>query len=166
MEQQKSDREQSVQPGQLEPSTVRPTHVVTCFLRRNDQNEPRILIVQRSQKVGSYHAQWAGVSGFIEPGVTPDEQAYTEIREETTLQREQVHMRRRGAVVEYIDVEIGRHWYIHPFLFDVLTPDAIQTDWEAVNMRWIDPATLSSYDTVPKLVQVYESAINGEVVGE
>lgn len=160
MEQQKSDGEQREQPA------LRPTHVVTCFLRRTDQGEPRILIVQRSQKVGSYHAQWAGVSGFLEPGVTPDEQAYTEIREETSLQREQVRMRRRGAVVEHNDAEIGRHWYIHPFLFDVLTPNAIQTDWEAVDMRWIDPATLSSYNTVPKLVEVYNSAIHGEVVGE
>lgn len=143
---------------------VRPTHVVTCILRRSDSSEPRILLVQRSQKVGSYHAHWAGVSGFVEPGVTPDEQAYTEIREETSLQRDQVRMRRRGTVVEYIDVELGRHWYIHPFLFDVLTPDAIQTDWEAVDMRWIDPATLSSYETVPRLLEVYNSALHGEVV--
>ena len=169
MEQQKSEREQSVrpeQPEQPEQPTVRPTHVVTCFLQRTDQDGPRILIVQRSQKVGSYHARWAGVSGFVEPRVTPEEQAYTEIREETSLQREQVRMRRRGAVVEHIDEELGRHWYIHPFLFDVLTPDAIQTDWEAVDMRWIDPATLSSYDTVPKLVEAYNSAIHGEVVEE
>ena len=164
MEQQSQEKSQP--QTQQEQPAIRPTHVVTCILRRTVLGEPRILLVQRSQKVGSYHARWAGVSGFIEPGVTPDEQAYTEIREETALQREQVRMLRRGAVVEHIDAELGRHWYIHPFLFDVLTPDAIQTDWEAVNMRWIDPATLSSYETVPKLLEVYDAAIHGEVVGE
>jgi 8-oxo-dGTP diphosphatase len=158
--------QQSQEEEQPEQQTIRPTHVVTCILRRTDSDAPQILLVQRSQKVGSYHAHWAGVSGFVEPGVTPDEQAYTEIREETSLQREQVHMLRRGAVVEYIDAELRRHWYVHPFLFDVLTPDAIQTDWEAVNMRWIDPATLSSYETVPKLLEVYNSAMHGEVVEE
>ena len=144
--------------------TLKPTHVVTCFLLRSDTPEPRILIVQRSQRVGSYHGHWAGVSGFVEPGVSPDEQAFTEIREETNLQRDQVQMLRRGAVVEHIDAALGRHFYIHPFLFAVRTPEAIQTDWEAVNMRWIVPGELKDYETVPKLPEVYESAIHGEEV--
>ncbi len=143
----------------------RPTHVVTCFLLRKDTVEPRILIMQRSQRVGSYRGRWAGVSGFVEAGVTADEQAYTEIHEETGLTREQVQMQRRGAVVEHIDQALGRHFYIHPFLFEVLTPEAIRIDWEANEMRWIAPAELANYETVPKLIEVYASAINGEQVG-
>lgn len=144
--------------------SLRPTHVVTCFLRRNDKGAALILIVRRSQRVGSYHGHWAGISGFVEPNVTPDEQAYTEIREETGLQRDQVRMLRRGAIVEHVDPELGRHFYIHPFLFDVLTPEAIHTDWEATEMRWIEPSEIRTYETVPKLWEVYESAINGEKV--
>src|SRR3989440_6001789 len=144
--------------------TIRPTHVVTSFLMRTDMTEPRILIVQRSQRVGSYHGQWAGISGFVEIDTTPDEQAYTEIREETGLQREQVRMLRRGAVVEHIDAALGRHFYIHPFLFQVLAPEAIHIDWEANEMRWIAPTELKNYETVPKLLEVYDSAVNGEKV--
>jgi len=154
------------QPNAEQP-VMRPTHVVTSFLLRADDSDPQhtqMLIVRRSQRVGSYHGHWAGISGFVEPGVTPDEQAYTEIREETQLQREQVKMLRRGAVVEYADAAIGRHWYIHPFLFHVFTPDAIQTDWEAVDLRWIDPATLADYETVPRLLEAYQSALHGEEV--
>jgi 8-oxo-dGTP diphosphatase len=147
-----------------EGDTLRPTHVVTCFLQRTDEQPAHILIVQRSQRVGSYHARWAGISGFVEAGVTPDEQAYTEIREETSLQRNQVKMLRRGSVVEHRDEALKRHFYIHPFLFEVLTPDAIQTDWEAVDMRWIEPAELVNYQTVPKLAEVYASAAHGEQV--
>ncbi len=143
----------------------RSTHVVTCFLLRQDTAEPRILIMQRSQRVGSYRGRWAGVSGFVEASVTPDEQAYTEIREETGLTREQVQMLRRGAVVEHIDPALGRHFYIHPFLFEVFTPEAIRIDWEANEMRWIAPSELANYETVPKLIEVYDSAINGEKVG-
>src|SRR5258707_8437896 len=87
---------------------LRPTHVVTSFLMRTDMTEPRLLIVQRSQRVGSYHGQWAGISGFVEPDTTPEEQAYTEIREETSLQREQVRLLKRGEVVEHIDPALGR----------------------------------------------------------
>src|SRR5579872_1226413 len=126
--QQQSDQDQSIQSAQGTQSTgptLRPTHVVTCFLMRSDMPEPRMLIVQRSQRVGSYHGHWAGISGFVEPGITPDEQAFTEIREETGLQRDHVQMLRRGAVVEYSDPELGRHFFIHPFLFAVSTPEAI-----------------------------------------
>ncbi len=154
----------SLTPLNSQQPPLRPTHVVTNFLLRADEKEERILIVQRSQKVGSYHGRWAGISGFVEPDVTPDEQAYTEIREETGLQHDQVRMLRRGEVVEYSDAELGRHFYIHPFLFAVLTPERVQTDWEAVNMRWIAPTDLHSYETVPKLQEVYDAAIHGEIL--
>ncbi len=143
---------------------LRQTHVVTSFLLRTDTAQPRILIVRRSQRVGSYNERWAGISGFVETGVTPDEQAFTEIREETGLQREQVRLLRRGAVVEDEDAAITRHWYVHPFLFEVLTPDAIRLDWEATEMRWIAPQELQNYETVPKLEEAYLSATGGEKV--
>ncbi len=150
------------------PVQLRPTDVVTCFLLRFDQRdergEPLLLIVQRSQRVGSYRERWAGISGFIEPGVTPEEQAYTEIREETGLERQQVRLLRRGAVVEHLDPQLGRHWSIHPFLFEVLTPEAIHTDWEALTMRWIRPTELEHYQTVPRLKEAYEAALQGESV--
>ena len=151
----------STEHTQLHEATPRPTHVVTSFLQRTDGAEPRILVVRRSQQVGSYHGRWAGISGFVEPGVTPDEQAYTEIREETGLQREQVRMLKRGAIVEHVDEALGRHFYVHPFLFTVLTPNAIRTDWEATELRWIDPSELSSFETVPQLQAAYDAAVNG-----
>ena len=151
-----------------QPSTkaLKDTHVVTCILCRKDQTEERMLLVQRSQKVGSYRGLWAGISGFVETGVTPDEQAYREIGEETNLQRDQVRLLKRGKVVAYIDEALGRHFYIHPFLFEVLTPEKVQTDWEAIAMRWILPQDLTTYPTVPKFKEVYEAAISGEDIGE
>jgi len=142
------------------------THVVTCILFRTDETKERMLLVQRSHKVGSYREQWAGISGFLESGVTPDEQAYTEIREETSLRCEQVCMAKRGKVVEHVDEILGRHFYIHPFLFEVLTPECIRLDWEALSARWIDPEDLATYQTVPKLQEVYASAVAGEEVRE
>jgi 8-oxo-dGTP diphosphatase len=152
------------QPGLDNQQPLRQTRVVSCFLLRTDMDQPRILIVRRSQRVGTYNARWAGISGFLETGVTPDEQAYTEIREETGLQREQVRMLKRGAVVEHEDASIGRLWYIHPFLFEALNPDAIALDWEATEMRWIAPSEFQGFETVPKLEEAYMSAVAGEVV--
>lgn len=143
---------------------LKDTHVVTCIIFGQHETKDRMLLVQRSRKVGSYREQWAGISGFIEPGVTPDEQAYTEIREEIHLQPDQVRMLKRGKVVEHIDEALGRHFYVHPFLFEALTPESIQTDWEAIALRWIDPDDLITYPTVPRLKEVYEAAISGEDV--
>ncbi len=141
---------------------MRATPVVSCFLLRMDGPEPRLCLVRRSQRVGSYNARWAGISGFIEEGVSPEEQASTEISEETGLQGTQVRLLRRGAVIEHIDEELGRHWLIHPFLVEVLEPEAIKLDWEAEELRWIAPGELGEYETVPKLQEAYLSAQQGE----
>ncbi|HEY0755026.1 MAG TPA: NUDIX domain-containing protein [Ktedonobacteraceae bacterium] len=143
---------------------LRPTPVVSCLLLRMDGPEPRLCLVRRSQHVGSYQARWAGISGFIEEGVLPEEQAYTELREETGLQAAQVHLLRRGTVVEHIDRELGRRWLIHPFLVEALEPEAIQLDWEAEELRWIVPGELASLETVPKLQEVLLSAQQGEQI--
>ena len=154
------------QAEQEDSGRLRPTPVVTSFLTRNDGKEPRILIVQRSQRVGSYQGQWGGISGFIEPGVSPDAQAYTEIREETGLQPDQVRMLRRGAVISQPEPVLGREFLVHPYIFAVSSPDTIHTDWEAVQKRWIAPAAIKDYDTVPQLWEAYQSALNGVVVQE
>ena len=146
------------------PSVVRPTPVVTGFLLRLDGPEPRLCLVRRSQQVGSYHARWAGISGFLEPGVSPEEQLYTEIREETGLKRDQVRLLTRGKVVEHLDEALGRNFLVHPFLVEVLTPDALTLDWEAEEVRWIVPTDLAAYETVPKLREAFLSAEQGESV--
>lgn len=146
-------------------AALRSTPVVSCFLLRMDGGgEPRLCIVRRSQRVGSYHARWAGISGFIEEGVTPEEQALTEIREETGLQGAQVCLLRRGAVLEHVDADLGRRWLIHPFLVEVREPEAIKLDWEAEEMHWIAPSELATYETVPKLQEAFLAAQQGEAL--
>ncbi|HEY1350300.1 MAG TPA: NUDIX pyrophosphatase [Ktedonobacteraceae bacterium] len=143
---------------QLHP---RSTPVVTNFLLRMDGPSPRLLLVRRSGHVGSYRARWAGISGFLEPGVSPEDQAYTEIREETGLLRPQVRLLKRGQIVEYLDVDLGRRWQVHPFLAEVLAPEAIRLDWEAEELRWITFAELGEYETVPRLQEAFLSAYHG-----
>jgi len=129
---------------------------------RVDLPTPHILLVRRSERVGSYRAHWAGISGFVEPGITPKEQSYTEILEETGLGRDLVRLLKRGIIVEHIDEEIGRYFYIHPFLFEVVLPKLVKTDWEAAEMRWIEPDDLPNFTTVPKLREAFVAAVNGE----
>ena len=135
---------------EMEPQ--QPTHVVTCFLMREDRGEPEILIVQRSQRVRTYKGHWAGISGYLEPGVTPEQQAYDELREEVNLSQDDVLIMRSGPPVAFHDEQINQSWVVHPFLFRLIHPDLVKTDWEATAHRWIAPRDIVTYPTVPRLV--------------
>jgi ADP-ribose pyrophosphatase YjhB (NUDIX family) len=129
------------------------TNVVTSFLQHNGE----ILLLRRSERVRTYHGRWAGVSGSIDGGRTPEQQARLEILEETTLNDDDVRLVAVGTPLDFEDVEVKRRWIVHPFRFIVLHPEKVRTDWEHVESRWIDPGDLPSFATVPKLVEAWES---------
>jgi 8-oxo-dGTP diphosphatase len=119
--------------------------VVTCFL----ESAGEILILRRSEAVGSYRGKWAGVSGYIES--TPDEQALTEIEEETSLKRDDVELIKKGEPLAVEDEGLGTRWLIHPYRFRIKDRDKIKIDWEHQESRWINPEDIDNYPTVPKL---------------
>ncbi len=119
--------------------------VVTCFL----ESDGEILILRRSGQVGSYQGRWAGVSGYIE--TTPDEQALTEIEEETSLYGEDLKLIKRGEPLPIKDEKLGVKWVVHPYLFHIKDRSKIKIDWEHKEIRWIKPKDLDNYQTVPML---------------
>jgi 8-oxo-dGTP pyrophosphatase MutT (NUDIX family) len=127
--------------------------VVTAFLQR----EGKILLVRRSGKVGSYQGRWSAISGYLEEP-TPLAQARREIREETGLADEDVRLIGSGAPLEIPAPGLGCCWVVHPFLFEIESPDGIRLDWENTELRWIEPSALVEYETVPMLREVYASA--------
>jgi ADP-ribose pyrophosphatase YjhB (NUDIX family) len=129
------------------------THVVTCFLLRREDGVDHVLLVRRSDRVGTYRGVWAGVSGFVEPGVSPLEQAYTELREEASLAPDDLQLLRTGAPLDVSDAAIGRAWVVHPFLFLLRVPERVRTDWEAADAQWVAPAAVATLDTVPRLAE-------------
>ena len=128
-----------------------PTHVVTSFLLRRDQGEDRVLLVRRSDRVRTYRGAWGAVSGYLEPAVTPLEQVRTEMREEAGVDERSAMLLSSGEPLAVDDDAQGLHWVVHPFLFLLTTPDAVRTDWEATDHRWVRPDEVASYPTVPKL---------------
>jgi 8-oxo-dGTP pyrophosphatase MutT (NUDIX family) len=122
-------------------------HVVTCFL----ESENEILILRRSEQVGSYQGRWAGVSGYVEAKTTADEQALTEIEEETSLCQKDFRLLKRGKPLSIEDEKLGVKWVVHPYLFHITDRDKIKIDWEHKEMQWIDPRDIGNYQTVPML---------------
>ncbi len=127
-------------------------HVVTCFLEHGAE----IALLRRSGRVGTYKGRWAGVSGYIEEGNTPYQQALEEIKEEVGLSEGDVELAKEGEPLEIVDEELGRKWVVHPFRFGVKTAEKIGIDWEHTELKWIDPRDIGQYETVPNLLETWQ----------
>jgi len=120
--------------------------VVTSFLASCHQ----ILLLRRSDRVGSHRSKWSAVSGYLEGTEQPLSRAVTEVREELGLSAEQFNLVRVGEILRAYDEENDTVWIIHPFLFEARSK-SVKLGWENTDYRWVAPAQLPSYDTVPKL---------------
>ncbi|MEM2191992.1 MAG: NUDIX pyrophosphatase [Candidatus Hadarchaeales archaeon] len=123
--------------------------VVTCFL----ENNGRILILKRGDRVRTYKGKWGVVAGYVEKGENPDETAVREISEEAGFR--DAKLVAKGEPYEFYDFEVGILWKIHPYRFAV-NSDRVQIDWEHVESRWIPPEELKNYDTVPMLLESWK----------
>ena len=136
--------------GTLELLNVAEKHVVTSIVRFKG----RLLLLRRSNKVGSYRGQWAGVSGFIEHDEPAEKAARREMDEEVGLGK--------ARLVRRIDPQNFRDadavWCVHPFLFEVKEP-RVRIDWEHEAYEWVLPEEVQKYATVPGLRKVIEKLL-------
>ena len=133
---------------------LREKQVVTCFL----ESDGEILILRRSERVGSYQGRWAGVSGYVE--TTPDEQALVEIGEETGLGGEDLRLIKKGRPLSVEDEKLGVRWIVHPYLFHIKEKGKISIDWEHKEVKWIKPEEIVNYRTVPQLKETLDEVLS------
>jgi 8-oxo-dGTP pyrophosphatase MutT (NUDIX family) len=120
--------------------------VVTAFLRHGN----RVLLVRRSDRVGSYRGLWSAISGYLEE-VAPLQQAFREIEEETGLRAAALRLLAAGEPLEVPAPELTTCWVVYPFLFEIQDPGAVRLDWENTELRWVTPTELRQMSTVPAL---------------
>ena len=121
-------------------------HVVTCFLECKD----RILILRRSNNVGSFKGKWAGISGYVE--ATADEQVLIEIEEEAGLYPNDVELVSKGDLLKAEDE--GIRWVVHSYLLRINEPNKVKINWEHTEKMWIRPEDIGRYQTVPMLKEI------------
>jgi predicted aconitase with swiveling domain len=134
----------------LELPDVSESSAVTSFL----QNKGRVLILKRSDRVGTQKGKWAGVSGYLEGDERPEDRAKQEILEETGIENP-ILLRKGEPILARGDDTV---WEIHPFLYEVPTRD-VTIDWEHVDYTWISPEEISEYGRVSRLKRVLDSVL-------
>lgn len=121
--------------------------VRTCFLR----NRAAVLLLRRSDAVGSFPGRWAAVSGHGEGD--PVETATETIHEETGLGAA-VDLVRRGDPIEVASQDQEPPWIVHPYLFECDEREVEPTD-ETAEYEWVPPPAIRRRETVPKLWEAY-----------
>lgn len=134
---------------------MKTTRIVTSFLTLDG----RYLILKRSSRVRTMKDLWAGISGLIEGNEEPLYRAKKEIHEETNITESQITLIRTAPQIRIDSPQYENHeWLIFPFLFSVKEPK-IKLNWENSDYKWITPADLAKFQTVPSLEKVLASLL-------
>jgi 8-oxo-dGTP diphosphatase len=126
--------------------------VVTCLL----ENNGKILLLKRSNLVGTYRGLWGGVAGYVEELEDPYETAVKEISQEAGIDLDALMLIKKGDPIEFSDTYEGRRydWIVYPFLFHIEDKGLVRIDWEHEEYRWVFPSEVRKLDTVPGLDEV------------
>ena len=120
------------------------TRVISAIL----VHQGKFLILKRSMLVGSFQGYWSCISGYREEDEQPLETALREILEETQKTRTSLTLLKSAGPFysEIPAVIFESHW----FLFESEDKD-ISLDWEHDEFKWIKPAEIGKFKTVPWL---------------
>ncbi|MDH4123031.1 MAG: DUF126 domain-containing protein [Thermoplasmata archaeon] len=141
--------------GMLTIANITERPVITVIMRNGED----ILLLKRSDKVGTFKGHWSGVSGGISEGEEPVDAAVREISEETSKKIDKSDFSIEGRIMFARDDTTL--WKIHPYLLDV-DDRSIQLDWEHDEFRWTKPSELQNFKTVPKLDRVVDMLLKEE----
>ncbi|MFS2087731.1 NUDIX domain-containing protein [Paenarthrobacter nicotinovorans] len=116
----------------------------------------KIALFKRSQSLRHESGQWHCITGYMEPGRTPVQQAMEELREETGLGQSDISELRSGPKVMMRDGS-GAPWLVHTFTA-VTSTRRLEIDWEHEAYRWTPPSKVKRFSNrVYWLDQVLEA---------
>jgi len=105
-----------------------------------------VLLLKRSNKVGSFQGYWSCISGYLETGENPLNTAFREISEETKLESSSLNLVNSSGPFysEVPEVIFESHWFLVES-----NEKKITIDWEHDEYRWMKPEELEGLNLVP-----------------
>lgn len=111
------------------------------------RHKNRILILKKSPTDYNFPNYWSFCSGYIKEFESAEDTVLREIKEETGLKAKTL---KKGKLFLKEYPVLNKAWYIMPFLCEV-SSGKVKLDHENTDYKWIIPADLKKYKTVPGL---------------
>jgi len=103
----------------------------------------RIALLRRSGDVEHDRGRWHCVTGYLEDGASPEQQALVELHEETGLSVAALDSLDVGAVLHLTD-GVGQTWRVHTFRA-VTRRRRLTLDCEHDAQRWVQPSAVRRF---------------------
>jgi ADP-ribose pyrophosphatase YjhB (NUDIX family) len=124
------------------------------------ENHGRVALLRRSRAVRHDRGLWHCVTGYLDPGAAPRDQAWVELHEETGLTPEEVQLERCGPLI--LPDQSGALWLVHTFKAST-SRRRLSINEEHDAYRWAKPAKVSRFSNrVAWLGAVLEETHRGE----
>ncbi|WP_395399380.1 NUDIX domain-containing protein [Arthrobacter sp. UC242_113] len=118
----------------------------------------RVALFKRSQSVGHERGLWHCITGYLEPGVSPRQQALVELEEEAGLTPQELAGFESGEPLLISD-DGGNPWLVHTFTA-VSTRRRLVINDEHDAYRWTAPSKISRFSNrVPWLDAVLQGVM-------
>lgn len=112
----------------------------------------RIGLFKRSSAIAHDVGLWHCLTGYIEAGTEPTEQAFQEIFEETGLIAADLDRFKKGPILELLDAS-GDVWNVHTFQGETMRRK-LTLNWENDSHRWVAPHKVPGFLQVSWLSDV------------
>lgn len=140
-------------PGKVpSPADPPPRSVIAVVLQWRE----KIALFKRSPGVQSDQGRWHCITGFLEPGLSPSEQALEELREEAGLRPADLTELAPGPTLLLEDSR-GACWAVYTFTA-VTARRRLEINWEHTSFRWTSRRKAKRFSNrVPWLDAVLEA---------
>lgn len=133
--------------GRIDYSKAKTALVLTVFVQYKNE----ILLLKRSDKVGTYKGLWNTVTGYLDEPKSIIEKIKEELREELDIEGNIIQSYSIGKSFQFTDIKINKTWIVYPANIKLNQKPEIKLDWEHTEYIWIKPKDIKKYKTVPNL---------------
>lgn len=123
----------------LAPNVPASNTVVAVVLRHNG----KIALFKRSRRVAHDGGLWHCITGYVETGKSPSQQALDELREEAGLETASLTKLDAGPDL-IMDDRRGQPWLVHTFVATT-SQRRLRLDWEHDSYRWTSPCKVKRF---------------------
>ena len=142
--------------GRIDYSKSKTAPVLTCVVKYKSG----ILLLKRSDKVGTYKGKWQVVAGYLDELKPLREKVLEELEEELKVSKKIIKKIVYGKRFSFKDKKINKTWIVHPVLAELKQKPKINLSGEHTEYKWIFPEEIKKYDAVPNLAKSLQKVLS------